>query len=236
MTSRASSRSILLTDLPKMLLVALESSTRSPSIAVYADGELRAECLDGGRPHASDLLPCLEGILSSLERSPREITHVAVGTGPGSYTGLRVGIATAQGLARAADAELIGVPSLEALAFGELSPGEHGDLVLDARGGGLYHARYSRSQAGVSSLISPRVVPSEELDNILCDSSIAFLDQSLEVRAKTRAELQLIFGLVPSAESILALAQQRIQNTDLGENEPILPLYLRPFEGRIRKR
>lgn len=219
-----------------MLLVALESSTRSPSIAVYANGELRTECLDGDRPHASDLLPCLEGILSSLKRDPREITHVAVGTGPGSYTGLRVGIATAQGLARAADAELVGIPSLEALAFGELSPGEHGDIVLDARGGGLYHARYARSEAGVSSLIPPRVVPSEELDNILSDSSIAYLDQSLEARVQTRAGLQIAFGLIPSAESISALAQQRVQDAGPCENEPVLPLYLRPFEGRIRKR
>jgi tRNA threonylcarbamoyladenosine biosynthesis protein TsaB len=161
---------------------------------------------------------------------------VAVGTGPGSYTGLRVGIATAHGLARAADAELIGIPSLEALAFGELSPGERGDLVLDARGGGLYHARYERDEAGVSSLISPRIVPSEELDIILGDSSIALLDQSLEARVQTRAELRLVFGLIPSANSILALAQQRIQSTDQSERGPVLPLYLRPFEGRIRKR
>jgi len=219
-----------------MLLVALESSTRSPSIAVYLDGELCTKCLDGDRPHASDLLPCLEAILSSLERSPREITHVAVGTGPGSYTGLRVGIATAHGLARAADAELIGIPSQEALAFGELSPGERGDLVLDARGGGLYHARYERSAQGVSALISPRVVPSEELDTILHNSSIALLDSSLEARVQRHEDLRLIYGLVPRADSILALAQQRFQGTEQSEREPVLPLYLRPFEGRIRKR
>lgn len=219
-----------------MLLVALESSTRSPSIAVSSDGELRSEHLDGDRPHASDLLPRLEDILSSLKRSPREITHVAVGTGPGSYTGLRVGIATAHGLARAADAELIGVPSVEALAFGELSVGECGDLVLDARGGGLYHARYERSEGGVSALISPRVVPSEELDIILHDSSIALLDQSLEARVQRREGLRLICGLTPRADSILSLAQQRFQDADQSEREPVLPLYLRPFEGRIRKR
>ena len=219
-----------------MLLVALESSTRSPSIAVYSNGELRSEHLDGDRPHASDLLPRLEDILSSLKRSPREITHVAVGTGPGSYTGLRVGIATAHGLARAADAELIGIPSVEALAFGELSVGECGDLVLDARGGGLYHARYERSDEGLSPLISPRVVPSEELENLLRESSIALLDQSLEIRVQSREDLRLIYGLIPRADSILALAQRRFQNTEQSDREPVLPLYLRPFEGRVRKR
>jgi tRNA threonylcarbamoyl adenosine modification protein YeaZ len=182
------------------------------------------------------LLPRLEVILSSLKRSPREITHVAVGTGPGSYTGLRVGIAIAHGLARAADAELIGVPSVEALAFGELSVGERGDLVLDARGGGLYHARYERSEGGVSALISPRVVPSEELDDLLREASVALLDQSLEPRIQSREDLRISYGLTPRADSILALAQQRFQNTEQSEREPVLPLYLRPFEGRIRKR
>ena len=219
-----------------MLLVALESSTRSPSIAVSLDGELRTRELNGDRPHASDLLPCLEELLSSLGKSPREITHVAVGTGPGSYTGLRVGIATAQGLARAASAELIGVPSLEALAHRALSIGERLDIVLDARGGGLYHARYERNDRGVSSLISPRVVPSEELEELLDDSCIALVDQSLEPRVTSREGLQLKFGMTPDATSVLAIAQHKIQDEDRVETEPVLPLYLRPFEGRVRKR
>ena len=219
-----------------MLLVALESSTRSPSIAVSLDGEVRTKALDGDRPHASDLLPCLKELLSSLGKSPREISHVAVGTGPGSYTGLRVGIATAQGLARAADAELTGVPSLEALAHHSLSLGEHVDIVLDARGGGLYHARYERTSSGVSPLLAPRVVPSEELDELLKDSRLALVDQSLEPRVTAREGLQIKFGATPDATSVLAIAQHQLQEGVFVESEPVLPLYLRPFEGRIRKR
>jgi tRNA threonylcarbamoyladenosine biosynthesis protein TsaB len=219
-----------------MLLVALESSTRSPSIAVYFEGELHFEALDGDRPHASDLLPRLDAILGSLKISPRDITHVAVGTGPGSYTGLRVGIATAQGIARAAEAELIGIPSVEALAFSELSTGECGDLLLDARGGGIYHARYERTDDGVSAEISPRVVPLEEFDQIIKRSSIALLDLSLKERVQVHPLLRPIYGATPRADSIIALARERLQCVEPREREPVLPLYLRPFEGRIRKR
>ena len=142
-----------------MVLVALESSTRSPSVAVLVEGEILEQNLDGERPHASDLLPCLAALLSSCGRTPREVVAVAVGIGPGSYTGLRVGIATAQGIARAAGAKLLGIPSGEALAHAELSPGERGDLVIDARGGSLYHARFHRTSDGVETLIAPRIVP-----------------------------------------------------------------------------
>ena len=219
-----------------MLLVALESSTRSPSVAVYVDGELHQQALDGSRPHASDLLPCLDSILRSTGHTPRDVTAVAVGIGPGSYTGLRVGIATAQGIARAAGAELIGVPSLEALALGELSPGEVAELVLDARGGGLYHARYERTDVGVLTRVAPRIVPTEELGDLLQDASIALLESSLEGSAPKRDGLRLIFGATPSASSIVELALGQVGAQDSDSRPPVLPLYLRPFEGRVRKR
>ena len=108
--------------------------------------------------------------------------------------------------------------------------------MLDARGGGLYHARYERTNSGVSPLVAPRVVPSEELDELLKDSRLALVDQSLEPRVTAREGLQLKFGATPDATSVLAIAQHKIQDEDRVETEPVLPLYLRPFEGRVRKR
>ena len=219
-----------------MVLVALESSTRSPSVAVLVDGEILEQDLDKAHPHASDLLPCLAALLASCGRIPREIAAVAVGIGPGSYTGLRVGIATAQGIARAAGAELLGIPSGEALAHAELSPGERGDLVIDARGGSLYHARFQRTQEGVETLISPRVVPADALAKLLDDSSIVFLDEALESSAGSRDGLRIIAGAAPRARSLLELARQRLGKGGAGAPSSILPLYLRPFEGHVRKR
>ena len=75
-----------------MTIVALETSSRPPSIAVQSGGTTLAFSLEAGRRHASDLLGALESLLSELGQSPASIQAVIVGTGPGSYTGLRVGI------------------------------------------------------------------------------------------------------------------------------------------------
>ena len=219
-----------------MVLVALESSTRSPSVAVLVEGEILEQNLDGERPHASDLLPCLAALLSSCGRTPREVVAVAVGIGPGSYTGLRVGIATAQGIARAAGAKLLGIPSGEALAHAELSPGERGDLVIDARGGSLYHARFHRTSDGVETLIAPRIVPVDALSDLLDEATIVFLDEALESSVGTRDELRLVVGASPRARSLLELASQRLEEGTSEALSSVLPLYLRPFEGRVRKR
>lgn len=219
-----------------MVLVAFESSTRSPSVAVLVDGEVLERDLDGARAHASDLLPNLSALLDSCGRSSREITAVAVGIGPGSYTGLRVGIATAQGVARAAGAKLLGIPSGEALAHAELSPDETGDLVIDARGGSLYHARFHRTEEGVETLIPPRLVPSEELSNLLDESSIVFLDEALKSMAGARESQRLVIGASPRASSLLELAAKRLEKGSSDSLSDVLPLYLRPFEGRVRKR
>lgn len=219
-----------------MVLVAFESSTRSPSVAALVDGELLERDLDGERAHASDLLPCLSLLLESCGRSPKDITGVAVGIGPGSYTGLRVGIATAQGVARAAGAKLVGIPSGEALAHAELSPGEHGDLLIDARGGGLYHARFERTAAGVETLIAPRVVPAESLSELFDEGSVIFLDEALKSAVSSREDQRVIIGSAPRARSLLMLAIERLESGSYDDPSSVLPLYLRPFEGRIRKR
>ena len=219
-----------------MVLVAFESSTRSPSVAALIDGELLEADLDGANAHASDLLPCLAQLLESRDRSPKDISAVAVGVGPGSYTGLRVGIATAQGVARAADASLVGIPSGEAIAHAELSPGERGDLIIDARGGALYHARFERTEGGVETLVAPRVVPADSLQALIDDSAVLFLDEALERAVTTRGGQRLITERAPRARALLELAVSRLEAGGHDDPSSVLPLYLRPFEGKIRKR
>src|SRR5688572_13321424 len=117
--------------------VALETSARAASVAVRHAGEVRAARLAPERSHASDLFPRLAELFEALGAAPGAIESVFVGTGPGSYTGLRVGIATALGLARGSGAKLVGVPSGETLAYERLAPGREAAWLLDARSGEL---------------------------------------------------------------------------------------------------
>jgi len=117
------------------LELAIESSSRSASVAARAGGRVLQASLSSTRAHASDLLPALDGLVRELGLEPREVEAVYVGLGPGSYTGLRVGIATALGIARSSGAALLGVGSFEVLLWERLALGETGGVLLDGRSG-----------------------------------------------------------------------------------------------------
>lgn len=215
------------------LILALETSARGPSVAVRLGArEIEVE-LEPARAHAGDLLPALDRTLRELGASPGEVTAVLVGTGPGSYTGLRVGIATALGIARGAGAVLRGVPSGETLCFGELEPGEEASVLLDARAGELYFAHYRRTETEVEVVCAPCVLLPAEIDATLPAAGPIFGDAaSLVPQAKQRFRT----GAVPRARALLALGADRIRR--LGGQSPaeVAPLYLRPFAVSRRRR
>ena len=180
------------------------------------------------------MLPRLQGLLRDLgceEPGLPRLDGIVVGTGPGSYTGLRVGIATAFGLARASDAPLRGVPSFEALALAELEPGQVGSIALDARANRFYFARYRRTEEDVTALIEPRTASAGELAELLSDddtilgeeklASAAGLAPAIAVRVQT--------GAVPHARALLTLGAQRLIRFGAQSAGRIEPLYLRAF-------
>lgn len=100
------------------MLLALDTSTTRAGIALY-DGEVRAEVVwQAGRDHGRQLLPTIEETLRRIGRRPADLTGVAAARGPGSFTGLRVGLAAAQGLSVALNIPMYGVSSLDVLANG----------------------------------------------------------------------------------------------------------------------
>jgi tRNA threonylcarbamoyladenosine biosynthesis protein TsaB len=132
-----------------MIVLGIDTSTWWASVAVAVDGETRAAaCERANRSHATDLLPLIERVLGEAGVAPQAIGAVAVTGGPGSFSGLRVGLGTAKGLAYATGARLVAVPTLEALA--QSVDGCTGTVValLDARKGELYAARFERDAAG----------------------------------------------------------------------------------------
>lgn len=221
-----------------MITIALESSARAASVAVDHDGRRASATLHAERAHASDLFPELERLLAEVGGSPRAITAVLVGLGPGSYTGLRVGIATALGLARGSGAALRGVPSGEALAFGRLKPGEEAVHLLDARSQQLYFAHYRRTADDVEVLYAPCVLQPGELASVLPPRVPIFADASAADAAAlgpTDRE-RAIFGLTPDARDLLVLGARRLAQLGSQALDAVEPLYLRPFAAQTRRR
>jgi len=115
------------------------------------------------RQHAALIVPHLEALLEEGQVDGLRIGRVTVGIGPGSYTGLRVGIAAAQGLASAWRCELNGGCSLATLAWGSLPEGATGVAVMDARRGNVYAATFERREGTLHVLEEAAKRPREDV-------------------------------------------------------------------------
>ena len=225
-------------EVPGGALVALETSSRRATVAARFGGRELAAELESERAHASDLLPELDRLLRELGAKPAEIGGVLVGTGPGSYTGLRVGIATALGIARGSGARLRGVPSFETLCWAELRPGEEGSVLLDARAGEIYFARYRRTAEDVLAVREPCVLRPDEVESALAAEGPLFGDAFASGAAALPpgAAKRLRPDAAPRAESLLELGAARLARFGAQEPKGVQPLYLRPFAVRNRRR
>jgi len=153
------------------LLVALDCATEYLALAV-ADGSgrlLASRTVHLGRQHAARLPTELQALFDSLQRRPDELAGVRVGVGPGSYTGVRVSVSFAKGLARSLAVPLLGVSSLAAVGGPRLAEDESGVALLDARRGNWYAQALRRASSlpgmapRVSELSEPFKLPLAEL-------------------------------------------------------------------------
>jgi len=126
-----------------MLILAIETSTVSCSVALLNDGKLMAEkTTQNLRNHSVALLPNIVKLLTDTGVSKSSLAAIAVGIGPGSFTGLRIGLATAKALAYALKIPLIGVPTMRTLFLQSENCAEYVVPVIDAQQGNVYVAVY----------------------------------------------------------------------------------------------
>lgn len=134
-----------------MKILAIESSGAPASAAVVQDGALLAEfTLRYKKTHSQTLLPMMDQIRQMLELDVRELDAVAVAGGPGSFTGLRIGSATAKGIGLAADLPLVHVPTLEAMAYNYYGSDRIIVPMLDARRSQVFAGIYTFTQEDAS--------------------------------------------------------------------------------------
>jgi len=142
------------------LVLAMDTATSATAVALLGAGdpiELRDDPPPGERPrHAQQLLPLARAALDRAGAGFADLTRVVAGTGPGSFTGLRIGLATARALALAAEAELVGVSTLRVLARAAQAEGVVAP-VIDARRGEVFVAAW----AGDEERVAPRALKPE---------------------------------------------------------------------------
>ena len=139
-----------------MRLLALDTSTDWCAVALGEDGGWveRAECV--GQAHSQRLLPMVGAALAAFGWTTADLDAIAYGCGPGSFTGIRIGCAVAQGLGFALDRPLLGVPTLEALAAAD--GGNDVLCCIDARMREVYVAAYRRRDGELQELAAPAVL------------------------------------------------------------------------------
>ena len=126
-----------------MLIIAFESSARPASAALVRDGRLLAQSLQcSALTHSRTLLPMAEDLLKNTGVKLEELDAIAVAHGPGSFTGIRIGVSTVKGLCWGAEKPCVGVSTLEAMAWHGLAAGGVICPVMDARRAQVYNALF----------------------------------------------------------------------------------------------
>ena len=215
-----------------MLILAFESSARPASVALLRDGKLLAQSMQcSALTHSRTLLPMAEDLLKNAELNLRDVDLIAVAHGPGSFTGVRIGVSTVKGLCWGAQKPCVGVSTLEAMAWHGLAAGGLICPVMDARRQQVYNALFRIEDGRPRRLCPDRAVSLEELAEELrrCGESVllvgdgsaitkAFLDaQAIPCRvAPDNLVWQDAWGVAMAAQD----------KTPVG-GEELLPVYLR---------
>lgn len=128
----------------EMVYLGLDCSSPYLALALYENEVMASWCQNVGRDHARRITEALDDLFRTADLAPKDLGGVTVGVGPGSYTGLRVGVAVAKGIARSLDIPLRGESSLKALAATALNAHTpRGVVALDARRGNVYAGTFS---------------------------------------------------------------------------------------------
>lgn len=223
-----------------MLVLGIETSTARSSVALVDDEHVLASASLGvARRHGEFLAPAIRFCLTQAGVSIDRLAGVAVGIGPGLFTGLRVGIATAQTLAAARQLPTVGRCGLDVLAFSARHTSRPIIAALDARRGEQFWATYRPVPGGVQREDDPRVGTPEELladieahgPDVLVvgDGVLRYRDQL----AETGAQLGGPDLAWPDAAHLAELALPRFHREETLPPEQLRPMYLRQADAKI---
>ena len=219
----------------KPLLLALDTATRSAGIALY-DGEvIRCEAYWlSNRNHSVELAPTMVRLLEQQRVEPPDLSAVAVAIGPGSFTGLRIGLSVAKGLAAAQGIPILGVPTLDILAFQHAEQRRPIWAVIQAGRGRLCVGRYQRRRGQWRQHGEMRLTTLEGLVGMLAGRSLVCGELSKEqiahIAENTEEDVQFaIASQTTRRPACLAeLAWRRFERGDSDDLATLSPIYIHP--------
>lgn len=224
-----------------MLILGVTTATHQVGCAIGGhEGVLASAHSARGKRHAETLVPAIDFVRGQARVDLDEISVVAVDIGPGLFTGLRVGIATAKAMAQALRVPMIGISSLDLLAWPVRYTDREIVAVIDARRSEVFHARYRSTPGGVQRIAGPVVSKPDELRADLQASDHDFLlvgDGALRYADRwddmVRVEVAEQFLAHPNASSLVQLAHARAIREEFVQPWELEPLYMRAPDAEI---
>ena len=225
-------------------ILNIETSTNVCSVAVSQDGSCIFNKEDHEGPnHAVILGVFVQEALSFIDSHAIPLDAVAVSCGPGSYTGLRIGLSMAKGICYGRDVKLIAIPTLELmcvpLLLGEKINEENALLcpMIDARRMEVYSQFFDRALKEVRS-INADIVENNTYDDILAHQPVYFFGNGAEKchEVLTHHNAHIIEGIVPLAKNMYPLAEKRMANEQFEDVAYFVPFYLKDFVAKEAKK
>lgn len=219
-----------------MKILAVDSSAKTASVAIV-DGDahvLSESFVDAGLTHSETLLPMVDSALSFAKIKISDIDSFVITNGPGSFTGIRIGIAAVKGLAAPKNAPCCGVSTLKAMAYNLIDEDCVAVCAMDARCAQVYFAAFRCKDGKVQRLTEDMAVPADTLINYIKDyedEKVICLGDGAQIAYNALEDklpfLQLAKGLKRYQRAYGAACAALYENLEFNEPGALFPVYLR---------
>jgi tRNA threonylcarbamoyladenosine biosynthesis protein TsaB len=226
-------------------VLGLETGSATASLGLVNNGRIVASFAGPVKSHCADLPAMVDQLMSSAGMQIRDLAAVAVGIGPGSFTGLRIGVSYAKGLATGANLQIIGISSLDAIALSgstslSASPAMKICPILDARKGEVYVSLYEVVTDALEKMRDDLVVPLDEFASSIA-GEVLFVGESkaedaaaLVLRNGGKARVAGTAGFHLRGGFVAALGAARVGRKNVDQVATLEPLYVRAPEASVK--
>ncbi len=224
-----------------MLILGIEASTQVSSVALCSEEGLRSEyTLCRKVTHSEQLLPLIHRVLDDAEVTLGEIRAIAVSVGPGSFTGLRVAVCTAKGLAHATNKPVIPVSSLLGLAQRFVGTQLPICALLDARKGEVYAGFFRSLEGEVHGISAEQAIPPEKLCEEIREPTLFVGEGALKYKSLLKERIPSYTVVIPGSLNLLSAASigevglRKVNTGQTIDPAELVPNYIRRSEAEMK--
>jgi tRNA threonylcarbamoyl adenosine modification protein YeaZ len=223
-----------------MKILGIDTTTKFLCLGLYIDGNFYEYNLETGRSLSALLVPTIQRVLEAARLKIPDIDYFACGLGPGSFTGMRIGLATIKGLSIARNKPILGVSTLDILAENVLVNNSLIVPAIDARRGLIYCSSYKREKGLLKRKSEYKLLNPDEFVKKFANKAIILGDAAISYRDKMSSCIRGVTILdkdywFPKAHNLIKLALAKIRVKQFTSAQAIKPIYLYPQECQIKK-